>query len=374
MDSELLLGLGFFNFFISLIPSRFIWILESMGFPTDRQLGIRCFHTCAELRMPASTAARLLLLWANIFFFEDFPESERLIQQTAGPTAESPFFAYLAGYYWRHVGHSDRAIALFESVRHRSQQIALTQLELDALYEIGWCHFRDSRFADASACFERFLHESPIQAFRCYCAWQHGVALDMIGEHPRALEWMGRVKGMQRRDYSFDAFAVRKAAEYLDPAGHPLPELQRNLLLLSNVSKCHSFSQEDVDPLLRSCEAALGPSGPLFASPVRPDYLLELFLIRAKIAQKLEPQSPDRYVFYINEALQLAPSVQRESYLLVEALALLTEHWLDHNNAPLAREALNRAKTQIKSTADFEKPLSRKLHALHDRLLALNQS
>ena len=250
------------------------------------------------------------------------------------------------------------------------------QLELDALYEIGWCHFRENRFQDAAECFEDFLRSSPIKAFRCYCAWQLGVALDMLGRHDSAAQWMARVKGFQRKEYSFDSYAVRKAAEYLLPSPRPLDAMQRRLVLLSNLSKNSLLSESSAAQLIGECEADLSaPSGGFCAHHSRHEYLVELLYLKSAITKTLEPAAHEKYVQQVNDTLALAPHVKRERYLLVQALVDLAEFYLATGpRVALAKTALNQGRTVMKGNCDFEKPLSRKLHALTDQISELESN
>ena len=147
--------------------------------------------------------------------------------------------------------------------------------------------------------------------------------------------------------------------------------MQRNLLLLTNLSKRSNLTREDVSELLEICITSLKPGGKSFDSPLRVEYLVELNYIRAKIEQKLHPDDPSSFVHFIGETILLAPEVKREGYLIVEALVDLTEHFIERHEITAAKDSLSRAKHHMKNNCDFEKPLSRKLHALSDRLNGL---
>ena len=104
------------------------------------------------------------MLWLESFYFCDQAKAEALLEASLARWPESPFFLYLGGYYLRENGHVKRAITLFEKVHDNSRQVQATpnstkpqsnththleplvqpqvrQMQLSAMYELGWCHY-----------------------------------------------------------------------------------------------------------------------------------------------------------------------------------------------------------------------------------------
>lgn len=49
-NSVLYFGLGTFYFFLLLVPSSFVWLVEILGFKAKRQLGLKLLTKCYEIQ------------------------------------------------------------------------------------------------------------------------------------------------------------------------------------------------------------------------------------------------------------------------------------------------------------------------------------
>ncbi len=105
------------------------------------------------------------MLWLESFYFCDQAKAEALLEASFARWPESPFFLYLGGYYLRKNDRVKRAITLFEKVHDNSAQVQamaelhpapaptltrtleplvqpqVRQMQLSAMYELGWCHY-----------------------------------------------------------------------------------------------------------------------------------------------------------------------------------------------------------------------------------------
>eukprot|EP01125_Pyxidicula_operculata_P018614 TRINITY_DN6623_c0_g1_i1.p1 TRINITY_DN6623_c0_g1~~TRINITY_DN6623_c0_g1_i1.p1 ORF type:complete len:1121 (+),score=202.26 TRINITY_DN6623_c0_g1_i1:125-3487(+) len=211
--SSLLFGMGAFYFFISLIPTNFLWVLEMIGFSADREFGLRLLQECAEHAGHRSPAALLLLLWLQSFFMEDLEASEKVLSDSILMIPEGSMFYYLAGYMRRKQGDMDEAISMFSSCyKYSSQSPDLLRM---CKYELGWCYYLKLDWNTAIAYFEEFLKEQKAPSFKAYCAYQLGVCYHMIGDWSSALDSFKNVDGWARKHFTFDQYARRKSNEYI---------------------------------------------------------------------------------------------------------------------------------------------------------------
>lgn len=100
--SSLQFGMGLFYFFVSLVPPKFLWIVEAIGFESNRPEGIRLLEECYQGKGCSSPAALLLLIWINRFFLEDMDQTNHLLQQAFQNYPTGVLFLYLGGYYYRY--------------------------------------------------------------------------------------------------------------------------------------------------------------------------------------------------------------------------------------------------------------------------------
>jgi tetratricopeptide (TPR) repeat protein len=375
LRSELFFGAGFFYFFLSLVPPKFMWVVEAIGFESDRERGLRYFNMCNEEAGVRAPMALLMLLWVRIFFFEDEPASDALLAEAARRYPDGGLFHYLAGYHYRKHGNNARAIEHFERVRQLFD--ALPQMRLNATYELGWCYHRLCDWRNAVAHIRDFLDTSQIESFRCFAGYQLAYAYDMLAtesgdgdERERyaqaARGVAAKVEGWQRKHFSFDVYAVRKANEFLE-AGALLP-VQRDLLVLANLHKSRPIQRERIDALVAKAHAALGANGELSAHSLRADFLIELLYLSGLIDVTQRRLASARQLF--ERAIELADQLEREHWIVPHSL---TELAAIEPSVRRAKQLLGQAKVYVAKGVDFDKPLSRKISRLQDENKALRK-
>ena len=73
--SLLFFGLGTFQFFISILPKNFKWILTTVGFKGDRKEGLELLAESLKMQAGRSCYAGSLMLWIKASFYEDYEEA-----------------------------------------------------------------------------------------------------------------------------------------------------------------------------------------------------------------------------------------------------------------------------------------------------------
>ncbi len=70
MVSSVSFGLGCFHFFVSLVPRSFQWLLNAIGYVSDRQLGIEELRRVQQSNGIRGSIPILLFQNSNISLFE----------------------------------------------------------------------------------------------------------------------------------------------------------------------------------------------------------------------------------------------------------------------------------------------------------------
>eukprot|EP00271_Cylindrocystis_brebissonii_P021682 TRINITY_DN789_c0_g1_i1.p1 TRINITY_DN789_c0_g1~~TRINITY_DN789_c0_g1_i1.p1 ORF type:complete len:657 (+),score=97.80 TRINITY_DN789_c0_g1_i1:1080-3050(+) len=216
--ADILYGVGGFHFFVSMVPASFKWVVESLGFRGEREVGRRELQKCMEGGGQRAPSALLLILWMDTFFYKDRANAEIMFARAAlmfegGGQSPSPLIQFMGGYLARVQGHLDIAFQRFERAEGAASQVSPLQQMCE--YEMGWCCFLRCDFEEAIRYFEPFLQTFKGTSYRAYCAYQLGCALDMVGRGEEARAHMASVSKLVRKNYTYDQFAVRKAAQWL---------------------------------------------------------------------------------------------------------------------------------------------------------------
>eukprot|EP00271_Cylindrocystis_brebissonii_P021683 TRINITY_DN789_c0_g2_i1.p1 TRINITY_DN789_c0_g2~~TRINITY_DN789_c0_g2_i1.p1 ORF type:complete len:667 (+),score=137.12 TRINITY_DN789_c0_g2_i1:944-2944(+) len=212
-------GVGGFHFFVSMVPGGLKYIVESLGFRGDRELGRRELQESLAAGGQRVASALLLILWMDTFFYKERANAEKLLErastmfETSGK-APSPLFQFLGGYLARVQGHLDVAVVRFGKAKDAAGEIP--SLQQMCGYEVGWCHYLRCDFAEAIRYFEPFMAEFKAPSYRAYCAYQLGCCLDIVGRTAEAKPYMASVAKLARnKNYPFDHYGARKAAQWL---------------------------------------------------------------------------------------------------------------------------------------------------------------
>lgn len=116
--------------------------------------------------------ALLFIAWIELFFNNDLTRAAALLDEAVARHERGALFHYLNGYLHRKQGRIAQATRAFERVRASAGDVR--QLQLSALYELGWCAMLELRFADAIATLEAFLSATRSASFRAFAAFQLG--------------------------------------------------------------------------------------------------------------------------------------------------------------------------------------------------------
>lgn len=233
--ADVYFGVGGFHFFISMVPTGFKWIVESLGFRGDREAGRRELQECVEKGGHRAASALLLLLWMDTFFYKERKVAEQTLSEAASLFAlegkkQSSLFQYMGGYLARVQGNLNVAISRFTYAKDAANESQVLQLMCD--YEMGWCHYLGCDFQKAIESYEPFMKEFKSPSYRAYCAYQLGCALDIVGRPQDARVHMASVHKFVRKNFTFDQYAQRKAAQWLKLGS--LSPFERAIIIVIN--------------------------------------------------------------------------------------------------------------------------------------------
>lgn len=364
-----LFGAGLFRFFVSLVPASFAWAVKLAGFSADRDAGLALLHRCYEENGIRSGGALLVLVWIELFFLERLDKAADLMRVAAERYPRGPLFKYLEGYLHRKRGMLDAATAAFAACYDFAADVR--ELQLACVYEQGWCRFLALDDA-AVELLERFLAEHKSTSFRAFASWQLGTALLLRNEPDRAMEVFKRTPELVRPHFSFDAFAARKALEYLTGAEFGVKE---RALTVAQIHVDAMRFGDAIDEL-----GKLTPT--LFHAPKGGDALLGA--ARAGCAEQAclaawllgcahrgkRNVAAARQCF--QAAVELDKAVHRERYAVAHALTELGELAVADGDGAAARGFF--ARVSAMGEFDFDKPLLRRISQSLDVLAAREQN
>ncbi|HUO87510.1 MAG TPA: hypothetical protein VM617_08955 [Thermoanaerobaculia bacterium] len=195
-NADLAFGSGLYDYFADVLPARYPLLKPATLLMTeaDRRRGLRTLERVATRGRFSETEAAYFLFQINMFFEEDFAESERWAHWLRRRHPGNPVFHELEGRLYARWGRRDRARRIFADVldRWRAGAPGYTQAQAErALYVTAVIDMRDG---DHRAALAGLAHldrlpeaggrERPLQTLG---RLRQGMALDALGQRGAAV-------------------------------------------------------------------------------------------------------------------------------------------------------------------------------------------
>jgi len=214
-------GIGFGRLVASLIPEKFRWFAELLGFHGDREVGMKTLQSVYEAEGLSSVEAGILVAAITFFLEEDTEEALRISLSLLNKWPDSVLLLNFRATLEKHRGHVREAAELLE----RSVQIAspYPQLAINLGYALSDVYWMTLRFEEAIPLQRTFFNKSNRPNFKAFCGWKLGLALYVTDEarHPETIRQISDIyrrvvtEHVDERE-SYDRFARRKCQAFLD--------------------------------------------------------------------------------------------------------------------------------------------------------------
>lgn len=347
-------GVGFFHFFISIVPRQFLWIVEAIGFKADRNLALRELYQASISEGYQSTLAFFFLVVIRTFFFEELDSGKEMFELLVKQHPDSPVFKYVGGFICRMQGNLDEARTWFREATDLFAATNNRQMALFAASEIAVLEYYNMNFSVAAQGFENFLKESPIGAMKAIYSYHLGLCYTFLFYDDKAKECMVQVGKYVRKGYAYDEFAKIRANKYLLKGG--LSEFERKYVRARIHHEARQFQMalevaDQAETLVqteeeRACLAFL-----------RGDCYREL---------KQPSEAEAQYMIVLNTPAKVVS--KHEVYVFPWSLCGMAELKLEQHDYNSATEYLKRAKKYTKY--DFESWVSWRVSRGLDRIAA----
>eukprot|EP01100_Stratorugosa_tubuloviscum_P012424 TRINITY_DN590_c0_g3_i1.p1 TRINITY_DN590_c0_g3~~TRINITY_DN590_c0_g3_i1.p1 ORF type:complete len:511 (-),score=202.08 TRINITY_DN590_c0_g3_i1:92-1624(-) len=340
LQSILLAGVGFFHFVVSIVPKKFLWLVEGVGFQGNRTLGFSELTSSAELNRFGSRIALLHLCWIKSFFEESFTEGERYLEQILNTFPTAAHIQYLGCYVYRKQGKMQEAERVIQLAYENGVQIP--QFQLYMKYEMGYNAYLNANWNDAIRHLQEFLDNSTIPAFRVYASFQLAMSYEMCFHKERAIDILKKCFSFVRKGYDYDEYSERRGKRYIAKNG--LTMFERKFLVA-----CLHFEVRRYDETLdelNNCEPI---------SETIDDRMQLSYLRAAALQQKSQFESAKELY---QQVLLCEKLIAKEFlYIIPHSMTGLAEILIKENKPNEAKVLLRNAKNNY-SNYDFDQLLT----------------
>eukprot|EP01118_Nematostelium_gracile_P005260 TRINITY_DN1651_c0_g2_i1.p1 TRINITY_DN1651_c0_g2~~TRINITY_DN1651_c0_g2_i1.p1 ORF type:complete len:603 (-),score=192.81 TRINITY_DN1651_c0_g2_i1:63-1871(-) len=215
-------GAGFFLFAMSIIPQKFLKLVELAGFKADRDAGLHYVKECHKNGGIRGPFATMLLLFNNLLLPRGLAdasqyliEANQLIEESLKKYPQGSLFHVMGSHCARKQCNIDKGIELMEIALENSKSL---KPPLIYRYELGNCYCMKLEFKKAIELYEPLIGVQKFQV-RGLCALQLAAAYLAIGEKNRGLDLLQKIQNYANKGH-LDNTVLKQAKRYVLNGGH----------------------------------------------------------------------------------------------------------------------------------------------------------
>lgn len=269
-------GAGFFFFAMSIIPQKFLKVIELVGFKADRDLGLKYIRDCHDAGGVRCPFASIVLLFNNLLLPRGLAnpakylrEADSLIQQSLAKYPNGSLFQVMGSHCARKQCNVDEGISFMERAIENCKTLGVSPLIYK--YELANCFCMKMKWDVAASHFEPLVEADNFQV-RALCALQLASCYYMMGDRAKAAATFQRVPSLAKKNSSVDPIVAQQAQRYHSAGGHfsafELLYIRRDLAKM----------EKEIPELLKSLETLSAEVGA--TTPVASDLKKESFSTR----------------------------------------------------------------------------------------------
>lgn len=226
-DEELIrclnFGAGFFFFAMSIIPQKFLKLVEFVGFKADRELGLKYIHDCHDAGGIRAPFATIVLLFNNLLLPRGLAnptkylrEADSLIQESIVNYPQGSLFQVMASHCSRKQCNIDEGINFMLVAIDNCKQLNASPLIYK--YELANCYAMKLNWPQAVTEFLPLAENEKFQV-RALCALQLASCYLMTGDRDKATALFTAMPTYCKKNATVDPIVIRQAARYLSNGG-----------------------------------------------------------------------------------------------------------------------------------------------------------
>lgn len=223
LNKSLQFGAGFFLFAISIIPQKFLKLVELAGFKADRDAGLYYIKECHKnggIRGPYSTMTLLfnnLLLPRGLANADSYlQEADTLIKESLEKFPNGSLFHVMGSHCARKQCNIDKGIELMELALQNSKHFKHPPLIYR--YELANCFCMKLEWQKAAELYLTLIDEPKFQV-RIFCCMQLGACYLMLNQKEKAISVFNKALGFSGKKSHFDPIVLRQIKRYLANGG-----------------------------------------------------------------------------------------------------------------------------------------------------------
>ncbi len=331
-------GVGFIEFFSSLIPDSYKWLASVFGYEGTREEGLRKLALARDKGIYTRRESAYYLAMLNYLFFNRYAEAETELLALAQRYPNSIALNYTLGSFYFKLKKTDLAEHYLRCAINDGGNN--NEFSAYALFRLAELQFRLNQFAEANASYRRYLSILDLDLYHAQTHYKLGLCSELLGNREEALSHYKQA--VSSTDNPDELHARRKAKEFFS---RPVSQNEKQLLLARN-----HFDSGNYDAALSVLMSLLQQEGSL-----KDDERAELYYRLARVYDETGKQS-EAIEFYRK---CYAVKALRERHFAPQSRLHLGRLYARQGEKAKAMEEFEKASRYV--SFDFEKELRREV-------------
>jgi len=209
---------------MSIIPQKFLKLIELVGFKADPDLGLKYIRACHDAGGVRCPFASIVLLFNNLLLPRGLAnpakylrEADSLIQQSLAKYPNGSLFQVMGSHCARKQCNVDEGIKFMESAIDNCKTLGVSPLIYK--YELANCYCMKMKWDVAASHFEPLVDADNFQV-RALCALQLASCYFMMGDRAKAQAMFHKVPSFAKKNSSVDPIVSSQAQRFHAAGGH----------------------------------------------------------------------------------------------------------------------------------------------------------
>lgn len=224
------LGLGLYNYIISMIPRKLQWLTAILGYSGDREEGKKYLNLASDKGTYTNTEAKVyltLLAWRE----EDYPLAESFATQLTTKYPESPGTWMLWGLLLTQQDKLQSAVEAYEKALKFNETKQSDVVYKTVYGALGNAYFRMNNFEKAVDCLKKYLSYATKDDMYNNRLYNLGVSLELLGRKSEAMDYYRQARKDFTEDNEWERFWYRKLNYRIE---NPVNLIDSSLIVADN--------------------------------------------------------------------------------------------------------------------------------------------
>lgn len=207
-------GVGFFFFFISLVPSHLQFLVKLLGFAGDRAKAQELLSVAMKVPECGKSVEAALIEFVLYYWFMDERENApAILDDLKKQLPESPVMHLARG--WQALVTDHNIEVALQCYKEAEQMTKLEQLQVACRGQLAYAHFLREDWDQVRDLLSGYLQSTATVEAKSYSAFSLGLASYMLNKNGECADWMRKCVQWEDKQSNWDTYSVAIARLYL---------------------------------------------------------------------------------------------------------------------------------------------------------------